>query len=72
VLAKDGSRIRANVLVDEGSNTTVIREGFLRRLGLDVDAQQLILDGAGGTSATHQSKRVQLTMETMDGGSFTF
>ncbi|KZS02551.1 Uncharacterized protein APZ42_000367, partial [Daphnia magna] len=41
----DGNIVRANGFVDEGSDSTLFREGFVRRLRLQGSAQTLTVDG---------------------------
>ncbi|KAI9554965.1 hypothetical protein GHT06_020249 [Daphnia sinensis] len=48
VLDADGRTVKANVFLDEGSDSTLFREEFIRRLKLSGCPQTLSVDGAGG------------------------
>ena len=67
-LNKDGVLVPVNVMLDEGSDSTLVREGFVRRLGLQGVDQVLAVDGTGGVR-THvsTSHRVVLKLQTSSG-----
>ena len=52
--------VKANVFLDEGSDSTLFRDGFIRRLGLKGVLQTLSVDGAGGVLRKYTSRRIQL------------
>ena len=47
ILSADGEFVPANVMIDEGSDATLIREDFARRLGLSGPSQKLSVRGTG-------------------------
>ncbi|KZS08408.1 Uncharacterized protein APZ42_027611 [Daphnia magna] len=49
VFDANGHLVKANVFVDEGSGSTLFRDGFVRRLRLDGASQMLSVDDAGAT-----------------------
>ena len=62
-----GRTTQANVVVDEGSDTTLVRDGFVRRLGISGVDQILNLHGVSGTRGKFTSNRVQLTTQLPGG-----
>ena len=72
LIASDGSRVLVIVMLDECSNTTVIRQKVLQKLGLPSEVSSLVLDGAGGTQKIHQSSRAQVTLETLTCEKYSF
>ncbi|XP_057378039.1 uncharacterized protein LOC130700052 [Daphnia carinata] len=62
VITEDGSVFPANVFVDEGSDTTLIREDFAHRLKLRGDRQILAVDGAGHVVNHYRSRRVDIKL----------
>ena len=59
-------------MLDECSNTTVIRDKVLQKLGLECEDSPLVLDGAGGTQRVHRLRKASITMETLTGDTYTF
>lgn len=48
VLHAEGRTVKANVFLDEGIDSTLFGEAFIRRLKLSGYQQTLSVDGAGG------------------------
>ena len=48
VMAEDGSWVLANIFIDEGSDSTLMRSAFAKALKLRGPPQFLTVDGAGG------------------------
>lgn len=63
----DRSWRMANVFIDEGSDTTLMRSAFAVALNIQGHSQVLTVDGAGGLVTRHRSKRVQFQILTPDG-----
>ena len=61
VLAADGVVIPATVFFDEGSDTTLFREGFIRRLKLKGVKQKLSVAGVGQQKTSYDSEKVSVT-----------
>ena len=55
------------MLVDEVSDTSLVRESLLSKLGLRGVEKPMILKGVGGTSRKLAFKEVSLDLETVDG-----
>ena len=72
LIAPSGSRHPINVMADEGSNITVIREGLLRQLGLKGTSQSMALDVAGGGIQQVIPQSTRLEIRTSEGRQFTF
>ena len=53
-----------NILVDEGSDSTLMTSSFAKKMSLRGKAQILQVDGVGGEITHHKSKRVQFTLIT--------
>ncbi|KZS22068.1 Uncharacterized protein APZ42_010962 [Daphnia magna] len=53
-----------NILVDEGSDSTLMTSSFARKLSLQGKAQILEVDGVGGEIIRHKSKRVKFILIT--------
>lgn len=53
-----------NILVDEGSDSTLMTSSFARKLSLQGKAQILEVDGVGGEITRHKSKRVKFILIT--------
>ena len=70
VMADDGSWVLANIFVDEGSDSTLVRGAFATALKLRGPRQILVVDGAGGVIKRHPSTRVQFRIRTADGAVF--
>ncbi|XP_057381581.1 uncharacterized protein LOC130704121 [Daphnia carinata] len=67
VFDADGHTVKANVFVDEGSDSTLFRDAFIRRLRLSGVSQTLSVDGAGAIKNKYASQRVQLQMKLPTG-----
>ncbi|XP_045023412.1 uncharacterized protein LOC116935800 [Daphnia magna] len=63
----DGNIVLANVFLDEGNDSTLFREGFIRKLRLDGTPHTLPVDGAGGMRSKYASRRVQVRLRFFDG-----
>ena len=70
VMADDGSWVLANIFVDEGSDSTLVRGAFATALKFRGPRQILVVDGAGGVIKRHSSTRVQFRIRTADGAVF--
>ena len=63
IRGRDGRPEEANLLLDEGSDSTLVRDGLLRRLGVQGITHQLNLHGVTGTHSAFDSQRVTLLLE---------
>lgn len=66
-VSADGSITPTNIMLDEGSDTTLIREGLARRLKLSGRDHTLDVEGVGGARSRFNSRRVQLQLRASDG-----
>lgn len=66
----NGRKATINILLDEGSDTTLVRDGLLRKLGVNGETKPLKIRGVTGVESRHQSKRVQLQLEGEEGRRF--
>ena len=66
-VAENGDIVLINILVDEGSDSTLIREGLARKLNLNGSEQTLRVDGVGRSSKSYTSQRVQLNLKMENG-----
>ena len=55
-----GEIVRGTVLLDSGSETTLIRAGFANQLGVSGRRQNLTVDAVGGVRTILKSQRVHL------------
>ena len=62
-----GNSVGANIFFDEGSDTTLVREGFVRKIGAKGVQQTLNLHGVAGSLNQVQSERITLQLETPAG-----
>ncbi|XP_045030437.1 uncharacterized protein LOC123472631 [Daphnia magna] len=61
----NGEAVPVNVLMDDGSDSTLIREGLARRLQLAGQQQTLVVNGVGEESSTHlTSEYLELRLKT--------
>lgn len=69
VMAKgpEGLWTPANIMIDEGSDPTIVRDGFARQLGLHWSAFTLDVDGVSGVRHSYRSQRFTVPLETEDG-----
>ena len=70
VTTVNGESLRLNVLMDSGSNTTMVRESLLRRLGLTGQPSDLNVAGALGIKSSHLSTMVEVPFQTVEGVDF--
>ena len=66
-IAENGEVVPVNVMIDEGSDSTLIRAGLARRLKVSGQPQTLRVDGVGTSSIAYESARVQLQLKIEDG-----
>ena len=59
-VSDSGQIIMGLVLLDRGSETTLIRTGFAAQLGIQGPKQNLTVDAVGGVTTTVKSQRVRL------------
>ena len=59
-VSASGQTIWGTVLLDSGSETTLIRTAFARQLGLRGPSKNLVVDAVGGVRSTVKSERVCL------------
>ncbi len=64
-----GRLVAANLLFDEGSDTTLLREAFARRLGVKGRREEegLRLHGVSGVRSKIRTERIVLTIKTPEG-----
>jgi hypothetical protein len=67
VMAEDGSWVLANIFIDEGSDSTLMRSAFAKALKLRGPPQFLTVDGAGGIVNRYRSNRIQFRVQAADG-----
>ncbi|XP_057380659.1 uncharacterized protein LOC130703054 [Daphnia carinata] len=67
IQAADGDWRLANVFIDEGSDSTLLRSAFATSLKIKGTSQILEIDGAGGVVNRHRSRRVQFQLRTESG-----
>ena len=63
----DGASARVNVMFDEGSDTTLVREGMAQQLKLMGREHALSVDGVGGARVRYASRRVSLQLRDANG-----
>ena len=66
-ISEDGVVITVNVLLDEGSDTTLIREDVSKRLKLNGPPRTLDVDVVGGLSSSALSRRVRVQLRPSTG-----
>ncbi|XP_045034560.1 uncharacterized protein LOC123475636 [Daphnia magna] len=67
-LDADGETVPVNILMDDGSDATLIREGLTRRLRLAGQRQTLFVGGVGEESSVHvNSEYIELQLRTSSG-----
>ncbi|XP_045032663.1 uncharacterized protein LOC123474519 [Daphnia magna] len=64
IQAADGTWQEANVFVDEGSDSTLMRSAFATSLKIQGTPQILEIDGAGGVVNQYRSRRIQFQLRT--------
>lgn len=64
-------RIAINVMLHEGSDMTLIREGLVKIQGLKGKEQALSIEGVSGSRSHYASQRVQLQLQALDGTDIT-
>ena len=68
----DGRLVPVNVMLDSGSNSTLIREGLARKLRVKGQQQVLRISGVAGSSSTHESsEHLELSLQTAFGETVT-
>ncbi|XP_045023365.1 uncharacterized protein LOC123467557 [Daphnia magna] len=67
VLDRKGRPISANVFIDEGSNSSLMRQGFARAFKLEGKPQVLAVEGAGGVISHYQSQELSIQIRTTSG-----
>ncbi|XP_057376361.1 uncharacterized protein LOC130697472 [Daphnia carinata] len=60
VLDAERNIVKANAFLDEGSDSTLFRDGFISRLRINGTPQALTVEGAGGVLRKYTSRRIQL------------
>ena len=63
----EGELVNVMLMLNEGSDITLIREGLVNRLGLKGVTQSLNLWGVTGKSSTVRSRKVELELDTEGG-----
>ncbi|XP_032792710.1 uncharacterized protein LOC116929557 [Daphnia magna] len=66
VMVEDGSWVLANIFIDEGSDSTLMRSAFAKALRLRGPPQFLTVDGAVGVITRYRSKRIQFRVQAAD------
>ena len=68
VVAEDGGLVPINILVDEGSDTALVRQGFTRRIRIEGEERPLLVGGVGGAKSEYRmSQRIKLRLVTTTG-----
>lgn len=64
---KHGKKEQINVLVDEGSDTTLIREDVLYKMGIEGKQSSMTIVGVGGVKREISSIEAEIELRTNDG-----
>ena len=64
---EDGAVLTVNVLLDEGSDTTLIREDVAKKLKLTGAPRTLDVDAVGGLSSSVTSRKVRVKLRSVSG-----
>ena len=67
VLGAGGSQVKGNLLFDDGSDTTLVSESFMKKLGLRGKRTTLNISGVGGKGNRRPSSQVTLRIERVEG-----
>ena len=65
-----GRLIRANLVSDEGSDTTLVREALVQTLGIRGRPKELNVQGVGGILTRYSSEEVYLKIHALSGDRF--
>lgn len=67
VVGAGGNQVKGNLLFDDGSDTTLVSEAFVRKLGLRGKKTTLNISGVGGKEKKRTSSQVTLCVKTPEG-----
>ena len=67
VVGAGGIQVKGNLLFDDGSDTTLVSESFVRKLGLRGKKTTLNISGVGGNERKRASSQVTLRVKTPGG-----
>ncbi|CAB4034545.1 hypothetical protein M514_27252, partial [Paramuricea clavata] len=67
VVGAGGIQVKGNLLFDDGSDTTLVTESFVRKLGLRGKKTTLNISGVGGKESKRTSSQVNLHVKTPQG-----
>ena len=67
VVGAGGNQVKGNLLFDDGSDTTLVSEAFVRKLGLRGKKTTLNISGVGGKEKKRTSSQVTLRVKTPEG-----
>ena len=67
VYDSNGSKVTATALLDEGSDTTLIRSDLAKRLNIAGENCSLHLQGVTGVKSKLESQKVELQIQTVNG-----
>ncbi|CAB3994913.1 Pao retrotransposon peptidase superfamily [Paramuricea clavata] len=67
VVGASGIQVKGNFLFDDGSDTTLVTESFVRKLGVRGKKTTLNISGVGGKESKRTSSQVNLHVKTSQG-----
>ena len=67
VIGASGNEVKGNLLLDDGSDTTLVSESFVKKLGLRGKKTTLHISGVGGKARRKASTEVILRVKTPEG-----
>ena len=67
VIGASGKEVKGNLLFDDGSDTTLVSESFIKKLGLRGKKTTLQISGVGGKASRKASTEVILKVKTPEG-----
>ncbi|XP_028411629.1 uncharacterized protein LOC114534388 [Dendronephthya gigantea] len=67
VIGAGGAEVKGNILLDDGSDTTLVSESFVKKLGIRGRKSMLQISGVGGVGGRRTSSQVTLRVKTPEG-----
>ena len=68
VVGAGGTQVKGNLLFDDGSDTMLVSDSFVKKLGLRGKKTTLNISGVGGKERKRTSSQVTLRVKTPEGG----
>ena len=66
-MGSEGQKIKVNAFLDDGSDSTYVRDDVVTALGLDAEERNLRLSTVTESCVPLKSKKVTLTIKSIDG-----